>query len=75
MNFEFTPQHEQVREAIARFATEEMAPLVAAAEENEVFPRELSANGPSSGCSACAIRKPTAALASTRSATASSARR
>lgn len=41
MNFEFTPQHEQVRETIARFAAEEMAPLVAAAEENEVFPREL----------------------------------
>jgi alkylation response protein AidB-like acyl-CoA dehydrogenase len=41
MNFEFTPQQEQVRETIARFATEEMAPLVKAAEENEVFPKEL----------------------------------
>lgn len=41
MNFEFTPQQEQVRETIARFATEEMAPLVREAEENEVFPREL----------------------------------
>jgi len=41
MNFEFTPQHEQVRETITRFAVEEMAPLVAAAEENEVFPKEL----------------------------------
>ena len=41
MNFEFTPQQEQVRETIARFATEEMAPLVKDAEENEVFPKEL----------------------------------
>ncbi|MBI5321978.1 MAG: acyl-CoA dehydrogenase family protein [Bradyrhizobium sp.] len=41
MNFEFTPQQEQVRETIARFAAEEMAPLVAEAEENEVFPRQL----------------------------------
>jgi butyryl-CoA dehydrogenase len=41
MNFEFTPQQEQVRETIARFAAEEMAPLVKAAEENEVFPKEL----------------------------------
>src|SRR5689334_7889916 len=41
MNFEFTPQHEQVRETIARFATEEMAPLVRDAEENEVFPKQL----------------------------------
>jgi len=41
MDFEFTPQQEQVRETIARFATEEMAPLVRDAEENEVFPKEL----------------------------------
>ena len=41
MNFEFTPQQEQVRETIARFATEEMAPLVKDAEENEVFPKDL----------------------------------
>jgi alkylation response protein AidB-like acyl-CoA dehydrogenase len=41
MNFEFTPQQAQVRETIARFAAEEMAPLVAAAEENEVFPKQL----------------------------------
>lgn len=41
MNFEFTPQQEQVRETIARFAAEEMAPLVAGAEENEVFPKQL----------------------------------
>ncbi|MBI2720157.1 MAG: acyl-CoA dehydrogenase family protein [Rhizobiales bacterium] len=41
MNFEFTAQHEQVRETIARFASEEMAPLVRDAEENEVFPKQL----------------------------------
>jgi alkylation response protein AidB-like acyl-CoA dehydrogenase len=41
MDFEFTPQQEQVRETIVRFATEEMAPLVRAAEENEVFPKQL----------------------------------
>lgn len=41
MNFEFTPQQEQVRETIARFAAEEMAPLVTAAEESEVFPKQL----------------------------------
>lgn len=41
MNFEFTPQQEQVRETIARFASEEMAPLVREAEENEVFPKQL----------------------------------
>ncbi len=41
MDFEFTPQQEQVRETIARFASEEMAPLVRDAEENEVFPKEL----------------------------------
>ncbi len=41
MNFEFTPQQQQVRETIARFAAEEMAPLVRAAEESEVFPKQL----------------------------------
>jgi alkylation response protein AidB-like acyl-CoA dehydrogenase len=41
MNFEFTSQQQQVRETIARFATEEMAPLVREAEENEVFPKQL----------------------------------
>ena len=41
MNFEFTPQQEQVRETIVRFAAEEMAPLVRTAEENEVFPKQL----------------------------------
>ena len=41
MDFEFTPQQEQVRETIVRFATDEMAALVRDAEENEVFPKEL----------------------------------
>ncbi|QWG14132.1 acyl-CoA dehydrogenase family protein [Bradyrhizobium sediminis] len=41
MDFEFSSQHEQVRETVARFAAEEIAPLVAEAEETEVLPREL----------------------------------
>jgi alkylation response protein AidB-like acyl-CoA dehydrogenase len=41
MDFEFTPQQEQVRETIVRFAADEMAALVRDAEENEVFPKEL----------------------------------
>jgi alkylation response protein AidB-like acyl-CoA dehydrogenase len=41
MDFEFSSQHEQVRETIARFVAEEIAPLVSEAEETEVFPREL----------------------------------
>ena len=41
MDFEFSSQHEQVRETIARFVAEEIAPLVAEAEETETFPRHL----------------------------------
>ncbi|MBN9012965.1 MAG: acyl-CoA dehydrogenase family protein [Rhizobiales bacterium] len=41
MDFQFTPQQEQVRETIARFVAQDIAPLVAEAEESEVFPREL----------------------------------
>lgn len=41
MQFEFSTHHEQVRETIARFAAEDIAPLVASAEETEVFPRQL----------------------------------
>ncbi|MGE0288341.1 MAG: acyl-CoA dehydrogenase family protein [Bradyrhizobium sp.] len=41
MDFEFTPQQEQVRETIVRFAADEMAALVRDAEENEVFPKQL----------------------------------
>ena len=41
MDFQFTPQQEQVRETIARFVAQDIAPLVAEAEESEVFPRAL----------------------------------
>jgi alkylation response protein AidB-like acyl-CoA dehydrogenase len=38
MDFAFSAQHEQVRETVARFAAEQLAPLVPAAEEGEAFP-------------------------------------
>lgn len=41
MDFQFSPQQEQVRETIARFVAQDMASLVSEAEEREVFPREL----------------------------------
>jgi butyryl-CoA dehydrogenase len=41
MDFEYSPQQQQVRETIARFVAHDIAPLVAEAEESEVFPREL----------------------------------
>jgi alkylation response protein AidB-like acyl-CoA dehydrogenase len=41
MDFAFSSQHEQVRDTIARFAAQDLAPLVTAAEEDEVFPRAL----------------------------------
>lgn len=41
MDFAFSSQHEQVRETIARFAADIMAPLVAEAEEREIFPPDL----------------------------------
>lgn len=41
LDFSFAPQHEQVRETVARFAADHVAPLVAAAEEDEVFPKDL----------------------------------
>ncbi|MDO8308419.1 MAG: acyl-CoA dehydrogenase family protein [Actinomycetota bacterium] len=41
MDFGFSSQHEQVRETVTRFVAEDIAPLVAEAEETEVFPREL----------------------------------
>ncbi len=41
MDFAFTPQHEQVRDTVARFCAEHVAPLVAAAEEVEIFPKDL----------------------------------
>lgn len=41
MDFAFSSQHEQVRETIVRFVAHDVAPLVARAEEDEVFPRAL----------------------------------
>jgi alkylation response protein AidB-like acyl-CoA dehydrogenase len=41
MDFKFTVQQEQIREMTVRFASQEIAPLVAEAEEEEAFPREL----------------------------------
>lgn len=41
MDFAFSTQHEMVRETVARFAAEQLAPLVAGAEEQETFPPDL----------------------------------
>lgn len=41
MDFNFTPEQEQVRETIRRFTETEIAPLVREADEMERFPREL----------------------------------
>ena len=41
MDFEFSSQHEQVRDTISRFVAQDIAPLVSEAEELEVFPRQL----------------------------------
>lgn len=41
MNFSFSPEQEQLRETVRRFAEAELKPLVSAADDNEVFPREL----------------------------------
>ncbi len=43
MDFDFSPEHDQVREMVRRFAAEEIAPLAAAADDNERFPRDLFA--------------------------------
>ncbi|MCB1512721.1 MAG: acyl-CoA dehydrogenase family protein [Hyphomicrobiaceae bacterium] len=43
MNFDFSPEHEQVRETVRRFAADEIAPLAREADDNERFPRELFA--------------------------------
>lgn len=43
MDFSLTQEQEQVRDMVRRFAATEMAPLVARAEEEEAFPRELFA--------------------------------
>ncbi|QRG09291.1 acyl-CoA dehydrogenase family protein [Xanthobacter dioxanivorans] len=41
MDFAFSTQHEMVRETVSRFAAEQLAPLVAGAEEHETFPPDL----------------------------------
>lgn len=41
MDFAYSPEHEQLRTTVRRFAEAEMAPLVEEAEESERFPRQL----------------------------------
>jgi alkylation response protein AidB-like acyl-CoA dehydrogenase len=41
MDFAFSPEQEQLRDTVRKFAEAEIAPLVAAADEDECFPREL----------------------------------
>ena len=41
LDFTFSPEQEAVRETVRRFCREEIAPLVAEAEETETFPRRL----------------------------------
>jgi len=41
LDFTFTPEQEAVRDTVRRLCAEELAPLVAEAEENEVFPRHV----------------------------------
>ena len=41
MDFAFSPEHEQIRATVRRFSNTVLAPLVEAAEESEVFPRQL----------------------------------
>lgn len=41
MNFQFTVEQEQVRDTVARLVTQDIDPLVDAAEEDETFPRGL----------------------------------
>ncbi len=43
MDFDLSPEHDQVREMVRRFAAEEIAPLAAAADDNERFPRDMFA--------------------------------
>ncbi len=43
MDFDFSPEHDQVRDMVRRFATEEITPLASAADNSERFPRELFA--------------------------------
>ena len=41
MDFTFTPEQEGLRDTVRRFAEAELAPLVRAADETEIFPRHL----------------------------------
>jgi alkylation response protein AidB-like acyl-CoA dehydrogenase len=41
LNFAFSPEHEAVRDTVRRFCQEELAGLVAQAEETESFPRHI----------------------------------
>jgi butyryl-CoA dehydrogenase len=41
LDFELSPEHEAVRDLTRRFCLEEIAPLVAEAEESETFPRGM----------------------------------
>ena len=43
MNFDFSAEHEQVRESVRRFAAEEITPLASEADDSERFPREIFA--------------------------------
>jgi alkylation response protein AidB-like acyl-CoA dehydrogenase len=43
MDFDFSSEHDQVREMVRRFAAEEIAPLASEADDRERFPRELFA--------------------------------
>lgn len=41
LDFSFSPEHEAVRDTVRRLCRDELAPLVADAEEHERFPREV----------------------------------
>lgn len=41
LNFEFSAEHEAVRDTVRRLCRDELAPLVGDAEENESFPRQV----------------------------------
>jgi hypothetical protein len=41
LDFTFSPEHESVRDTVRRLCREELSPLVAEAEEAEVFPRQV----------------------------------
>lgn len=41
MNFEFSPEHEAVRDTVRRHCREELAPLLEEAEEHERFPQQV----------------------------------